>query len=226
MRALFCLLSIAVIIGSWSCSETIFLPIQGSVEGIITDNNGLPLVGVSVIATFQPPSESGQAFEQTKTATTAAGGIFRFSELWDEVHLAFNHPGFQPAGTHFQLTHDQRRQNIDFTLEGSPTITGINLSKSALAEATPDTLVINVEVTDNFNDLTDGYQSKLLLLENNGSLADVLDLSLESNGINTYLFGAALISGNLSAGVYPMTVEVQDPDGNQHRQPAGELTIR
>ncbi len=226
MRALFCLLSIAVIIGSWSCSEAIFLPVQGSVEGIVTDNNGLPLVGVSVIATYQAPSESGQAFEQIKTATTAAGGVFRFNELWDEVHLGFNHPGFQPAGTHFQLTHDQRRQNIDFSLEGSPTITGVNLTKSELAEVTPDTLVVNVEVTDNFNDLTDGYQSKLLLLENSGSLVDVLDLSLESNGINTYLFGASLISGTLPAGVYPMTVEVQDPDGNQHRQSAGQLTVR
>ena len=225
MKKIIHLLAFLSMISFTACEDVVFLPIEGTIEGTVTDNNGAALEGVQITGTFEAPSDGGQPFESNKTTTTLGDGFYRLNGLWDEVKLDVNHPGFQPASTLIKLTNKNNRPTVDFILVGSPTITAVNLNKEVLSAGSPDTLIANIEIQDKFNSITQGYVSNLLLLRPDGTAATILNAQLESQGLEAYLFRAVATSEILPAGAYKVAAEVRDPDGNEHRLETGEITI-
>ena len=75
---LFLLFSLLLYFG---CEKVIFLPIQGDVDGIITDNNGQPVAGATVTATYEAPTQYGESQEETKTTTTDSDGYYHLTNL-------------------------------------------------------------------------------------------------------------------------------------------------
>lgn len=215
-----------LLLSGTSCEDVVFLPAEGTIEGIVTDNNGAPLEGVQVTAAFEAPSDGGQPFESAKSTTTLSDGSYRLADLWDEVRLSVNHSGFQPASTLIELTNRDKRPTADFTLVGSPTITAVNLNKATLSAGEPDTLTAHIEVRDAFNSIAQGYVGNLLLLRSNGTAILIQEASLTSQSLEAYLFEAVVTSGgSLPAGTYAPVAEVRDPDGNEHRLEAGEIRV-
>lgn len=208
-----------------ACQDVVFLPVQGLIEGVVIDNNGIPLSGVQVVAQFEAPSQGGQAQPATKNVTTTESGHYLLTDLWDDVTLSVNHPGFQPVSTLVTLGHRNKKITRDIVLQGSPTISGIALSKNTLTTSRTDTLRVRMEVQDNFNSLSQGYLSTLQLQRADGSTAFIQDVLLESQGLNTYLFSTLLTSDLLATGNYRVEAFVKDPDGNTHQQSAGDITV-
>lgn len=219
------LLAVIAILSCQSCEDVAFLPAKGTIDGIITDNNGEALQGVQITASFEEPSQSGQAFENNKTAITDSEGYYRMDNLWDKVYLSVNHSSFLPASTLVELKNKTNWLTADFTLSGSPTIIDVNLSKTVLSATEPDTVTISVEVQDEFNNIAQGYICNLLFYRPDGSAFTVLNADLESQGFKEFLFNAIITTGLLPSGVYTIAAEARDPDGNEHRVKTSSITV-
>lgn len=210
------LLSLLICLSCLACDDVIFVPSQGSIHGIVTDNNGVPLAGVQVSATFEAPSQGGESFPETKTATTDANGYYRFTELWDEVVFSIEQSGFRPITQWVDLRKENDLE-LNVSLEGSPEILGLNLIKTTLTKETPDTLQVGIEVLDSFNSQTGDYSGSILLQDDNGATQAIVSASMLSASQQQFLLNAQITSDLLTMGIYTLVVEVSDPDQNHYQ---------
>lgn len=215
------IITLLTIFGWSACEEIDFLPIKGTIEGNITDNNGNYLPGVQITAAFKAPSESGQAFEETRSTTTDAEGHYRLTELWDEISLSIDHPGFRPFFTQIDLGEKYNPQ-VDIILEGSPSILAIVPDTTTLSASTQDTLIVDIEVSDTYNSGGNFYEVNLLLQNEAGVTKAIVPSITRFAGKEQFLFEALVITADLQlpSGNYALTVEVLDPDGNMHQKQA------
>lgn len=208
----------------FACKDVIFIPTQGAISGIVTDNNGVPLAGVEVSATFSAPVQAvGQpSFPTTLTTTTDATGYFQLMELWDVVTLNVAYPGFAGFSTYVDLEKNSHPvENI--VLLGSPTILEVHLSKTELS-TTSDTLTATLRIEDKFNEQAQGYSGNLLL-QKNGLTQIIANGVVTAQSLEHILIEVRLISGGLPAGNYAVIAEVQDPDGNTHQMDTGKTIM-
>lgn len=205
-----------------ACEEVIFIPVQGSIQGVITDNNGMPLQGVNVTAAYEAPSQ--QPFESTKTVSTDANGFFQINDLWDKVALNASLSGFKPGSALVDLADDSKPV-VDFVLEGSPSITDIRLDKNSLSASEADTLSIVVEVQDKFNDNTGSYIANIIVQTGDGATQTISNMSVQGQGLEVLLFKGTILSTGLASGTYLLIIEVRDPDGNRHQSEGGSFLI-
>ncbi|MGD1895113.1 MAG: carboxypeptidase-like regulatory domain-containing protein [Cyclobacteriaceae bacterium] len=218
-------ITLLTFVGLLSCDQIDFLPIKGTIEGIITDNNGVLLPGIDITATFEAPSESGQAQEEILTTTTDAEGYYRLTELWDEVSLSINNPGFRPVFRQVDLAEKYNPQ-LDITLEGSPSILAIVPNATALSASTQDTLIVDIEVSDTFNSEERFYEVNLLLQNEAGVTQAIIPATNTFAGSERFLFEALAMVDDLQLplGSYTITAEVLDSDGNI-QQKQGEQAV-
>ena len=212
------LLLVVTTISAVSCKDLIIIPERGSINGYVTDNNGAPLAGVQVSATFTAPSQSQgqQSFPTTLTAQTDNSGYYQLSELWDDVTVSVQQQGFQPTITLIDLSENDQ-PSLNITLSGSPTIGTVNLNKTTFISGQADTLSVRMEVQDLYNSNSQGYTGNFLLKTDGGVIASIINATLLSESLNFYLFKGAISTEELPAGTYGIQAEVRDPDGNMHR---------
>ncbi|MCB0637626.1 MAG: carboxypeptidase regulatory-like domain-containing protein [Lewinella sp.] len=212
---LFLLFSLLLYFG---CEKVIFLPIQGDVDGIITDNNGQPVAGATVTATYEAPTQYGEAQEETKTTTTDSDGYYHLANLWDEVRLQINHAGLEPVGTRVTLTNKKWNVQVDLALNGSPTIQRVTFDKTTLSVDTTlaDTIQFDLEVADTYNNQSGDYQGNLLLEDGAGHIRRIVSATVAEQSLERVLLAGTLTAGELPAGTYRVKAEVTDPDGNTH----------
>lgn len=201
-----------------SCEHVVFLPVQGEIEGYVRDTNGKPVAGITVSAAFEAASSSGQAAASVQSAKTDLEGYYRLNDLWDEISLSINHPGFEPV-FHFIDLKDEARPVVNIELIGSPKIQGIALDKNALSLSlpTPDTIVAQIEVLDAYNSQDGSYKGSLILQDATGNTQAIVGATNPSGSQSLYLLEALISSDELAKGTYSVTVEATDPDGNTHR---------
>lgn len=219
------IIGISLVGGLVACEEVIYWPVEGRIEGIVTDNNGAPLEGVQVTAVFESPSPDGQAFETIKSTTTTADGKYHLAKLWDNLILKTDREGFLPASVLVTLTKNNQHPIHDFSLQGSPTITRVALSQELLSAAGPDTVTVNLEVKDTYNSLPESYECNVLLSGTDGGTFTILNAPLGYQGLETFLFRTDITSDMLPVGNYAIAAEVRDPDGNEHRREVGTITV-
>lgn len=210
------LLSLLICLSCLACDDVIFVPSQGSIQGIVKDNNGVPLAGIPLSATFEAPSQGGESFPETKTATTDANGSYRFTELWDEVILSIEQSGFRPTAQWVDLRRENDRE-LNLILEGSPEILGLNLIKTTLTLATPDTLQVGIEVMDSFNSQTGNYTGSILIQDTNGATQAIVTATMVVASQQKVLLNAQITSDLLIEGTYTLVAEVSDPDQNNYQ---------
>lgn len=209
------------------CKDVIFIPIKGTIECFVTDNNGSPLVGVQVSATYDAPSQSpGQLpLPTTISVVTDYRGYCLLKDVWDEVTVTVNQPGFLPVTTQVDM-NDYNHPTLNLALTGSPTIAIVALNKTTLASAFPDTIAIRVEVRDVINANSGAnYTVNCLLRPQSGATTAIIPATLFSQSLDQYLFDAFMISGDYPAGTYGLLAEVKDPDGNSHQLDFGQNVI-
>jgi hypothetical protein len=206
-----------------SCEKPVFIPVQGEITGVVRDNNGFLLEGVTVTANFEAPdNNAGFPLPSTVTSVTTKNGTYQLKKLWDLVELSIDQPGFRTTFQRVRLKQNARRRKVNFTLIGSPTVQSIRLSKTLLAENTPDTIFISVVAQDFFNSSFGPYAGKLILKNDAGQIENILTAVQGSQSQSQFLFEAMLLSGSLAAGNYRIVAEVVDPDGNGHQTQATE----
>lgn len=205
------------------CQEVVFYPVQGSVSGIVRDNNGVPMQGIAVSVTFQEPAQSpGQTvFPQTKSTQTDHNGYYKIEDLWEEILLSTQVTGFEPAARYHNL-RDNSNPVLDLTLNGSPTVVTYKLSKPVLSITNSDTIRFDIEVRDVYNESGQPYKCTIRLLDGNQATAAIVTANLKSESLETYLFEGQIRSEDLTTpGNYILEVEVRDPDNHQHRLNTG-----
>jgi len=215
------------LVAAIGCQDLILIPAKGNVEGHVKDNNGTPLAGVQVSATFDAPSENVevQPFANTVTAVTDNDGYFRVKDVWDEVTVTIDQSGFLPVLIWLDM-NENNRPILDLTLNGSPTIGILTLSKTTLASDSLDTIAIRIEVKDVYNlNAGAGYTVNFFLKTITGAIMTILPASLHSQSLQQYLFDALLLSGDDPKGTYRLEAEVQDPDGNIQQVDFGQDII-
>lgn len=210
------LLSLLLCLSSMACDDVIFVPSQGSIHGTVKDNNGVPLAGIRVSATFEAPSQGGESFPETKTVTTDANGYYRFSELWDEVVFSIEQSGFRPLTQWVDLGKENDLE-LNVSLEGSPEILGLNLIKTTLTTETPDTLDVGIEVLDSFNSQTGEYTGSILIQDDSGATQAIVPATMLAASQQQVLLNAQITSDLLTKGIYTLVVEVSDPDQNRYQ---------
>lgn len=210
-----CLLSLLAFLG---CKEVIFIPIQGAIEGYITDNNGDPISGVTVSATFVAATSSGQAFPSTKSTSTNNEGYYKLIELWDEVEINIQHAGFESMFQFIDLQGNPQPE-LNIELVGSPTIQAITLNKNTLALNTQalDTILAKIEILDVYNSQFGNYSGNLILQNSAGKAQSIFATTNEIGSQNLFLLEALITNGELPQGTYSVLVEATDPDGNTHQ---------
>lgn len=212
LLCLFCLIS-------FGCKDVLLYPTKGTISGIVTDNNGTPLTGITVSATYDELGQTpGQApFPRTETTQTDHTGYFQLKDLWDEVLLTVQVPGFLPVTRRFEL-QDDNKVDIDLQLQGSPTVTAVSLSKPTISMSTPDSVTVSLEARDVYNQSSLPYQCNVLLVNGSQVTVAIVPASLLNQGFEHYLFEGLILSENItSGGNHSIVVEVQDPDGHTHR---------
>lgn len=210
------LLSLMILFGCLACDDVIFIPAQGSIHGYVEDNNGVPLAGIQLSATFEAPSQGGQSSPETKTVTTNDNGFYRFSELWDEVVVNVGQSGFRPITKWIDLGEEDDLE-LNLTLEGSPEILGLKLIKTILTAETPDTLQVGIEVLDSFNSQTGEYTGSILIQNASGATQAIVPATMTAASQQQFLLNAQITSDLLPIGTYTLVVEVNDPDQNSYQ---------
>ncbi len=215
------LLSLLSILG---CQGVIFLPIQGEIDGYVTDNNGKPIVGVTVSAAFLAASSGGESIPRNRSTTTDQEGYFRLSELWDEVEISINHSGFKRQSRFIDL-QDNSKPELNLELEGSPSIQAITLSKDSLSLnlSTPDTIMAKMEILDAFNSQSGNYKGNLILQNSAGEAQSIFANTKQSGGQNLFLLETLITTEGLPPGTYSLLAEATDPDGNTHQLVVDEV---
>lgn len=217
---------VTIVIASlmFSCEKSpIFIPVKGSISGSVFDNNGAPLSGVKIEASFTAPENtSGSSPASSATASSQADGHYQLTELWDEVELNIQQEGFQPVSESLKLTHSNSDPQLDFTLVGSPTVQSVAFSKTLLTESETDSIIISIAAQDLYNSNTESYLGKLLIKDDSGQTKIILTAEEEAQSNTVHLFTSTLSAGRLPLGSYQVVAEVTDPDGNAHTLTASE----
>ncbi|MBX2872932.1 MAG: carboxypeptidase-like regulatory domain-containing protein [Saprospiraceae bacterium] len=214
-------LSLLMLLACMACDDVVFVPIQGSIQGLVKDNNGQPLAGIQLSATFEAPSQGGESFPETQTATTDANGFYRFSELWDEVTFSVEQAGFRPITQWIDLGDDKNLE-LNIVLEGSPEILGLNLVKTTLTAATPDTLEVGIQVLDSFNSNSGEYTGSIIIQDADGATQAIVPANMIGASQQQFLLNAQLTSDLVPMGTYTLIVEVSDPDQNSYQLDSGQ----
>lgn len=209
------------------CKDVIFYPIKGTISGTISDNNGALLSGITVSVSYSEPTQSpGQPpILQTKTIQTDHNGYFRLIDLWDNVLLSIQTPGFLPIVRHIDL-QESDDVTLDLELSGSPTVVSISLDKTTLSTGFADTVLFDLEVRDAYNQSNQpiAYAANVLLLDAGQATVAIVSADLRKQGLEHFLFEGMIHSDLLpGAGNYSLVAEVKDPDGHVHRVNTGQF---
>lgn len=219
------LVLVACLILLFGCKKVTFLPIQGDVEGYITDNNGQPVSGATVSATFEAPTQYGPAEDQNKSTTTDSDGYYHLKDLWDEILLHVDHSGLEPTTTLIKLSGKERFLQVDLALNGSPTISRVTFEKTILSidSLLQDSILFEVEVEDSYNNQFGDYQCNLKLEDSAGNTRRIVSATVKEQSLKRVLLAGVVTAGKLQAGSYLVNAEVIDPDGNSHLAPSVEI---
>ena len=207
-----------------ACEDVIFIPTQGTIEGFVEDNNGVPLSGIQVSATFEAPTQSGQSFPETQVVVTDADGFYRFSELWDEVTFSINQQGFRPFTKLIDLGEDDDLE-LNLSLEGSPSILTIALDKTTLSVANQDTSNVDIEVVDLYNSQTGIYTGSILVQNSGGGTQTIVPANMTLSSEQQFLLESEIRSEILPIGTYTLVIEIKDPDGNIYQSKTEQQII-
>lgn len=214
----FKLLLVLSLVSYFGCEKVTWLPIQGDIEGFVTDNNGQTLAGVTVTASFESPTEFGQAEMKSSTFVTGPDGYYRLEDLWDAVQIRAEHPGHELTSVLVELKLKDQSPRVDFSLNGSPFIQGLTFSKTNLSVTSGilDSIQFTLEVTDAYNNMLGDYQSNLLLENGSGSTQAIIPGTIQSQGLDRVLLQGWITSEDLVSGTYRVSAETLDPDNNSY----------
>jgi len=208
---------LVLLISIVGCSTNIFGPNKGSIDGIVKDNNGKVLDGVVVTAKFISSTNTDGTvnYKSINTITDQNGYHFLEDVFLTENEITFQKDGFKTFSKFVNLTQNNNQQTINVVLEGSPTITQVNISVASISILANDSSTITINIGDKYNVNNTGsdYRVNLLLYES-GNLKKTILIPLIANAITQFVFEKDLIASDLPVGNFTISIEVIDPDGN------------
>jgi len=204
-----------------ACSTDIFGPNKGTLEGVVKDNNGNELAGVTVTAKYISSTDADGTvnYSSINTVTDQSGYHFLDDVFLTENKIIFQKEGFKTYTAYVNLTQNNNHQNINTMLVGSPKITQLQVDNTTISVAANQTATFTVTVKDFYNDDTTATDFKVtLLLYKSGDLISSLTLDLTANSNTVFVFKKKINATDISLGTYTLASEVIDPDGNFYRK--------
>jgi len=196
----------SILIFMTNCTEPVFLPMIGSVEGNIVNIHENPLNGVQV--DLMHIAEQG---EETLSTTTDFNGQYQFEEVFDAFRITVKAAGFEGES----IRAEDFTKAYDFALIGSPESAEIILSSTHLYPADTTALSVLVKVIDPYNDSDSEYTGSLLLSDQDGTPQAQLPLASKALGVGSATLETMISHEAISPGTYNLSTVVIDPDTNQ-----------
>ena len=198
------------------CQKPQLIPIKGSIEGFVIDNNGAPIKDADIAIIYVPATEEAEEAEEKEvTIHSNVEGFYELGNLWDDLLITVSKTGFKGAFAHIRLS-EQSAAIHDFELIGSPTVQSITLTTNNLTAADENPIQINVALEDGYNSDTPKYEGNLFFEDANGVLQLTLPLNPLAIGATTATLTAKLTHEQLLPGTYTISTQVIDLDGNKH----------
>ena len=201
--------------------ETLDVPLHGTITGTIRDSlTGFPLHDVVVTADYIiPDNDNGE--HRKLVFETATDGTYILKDVWDEVFVKVEKPGFQSQAFTLEIGHELTDKPFDITMIGMPGVVAELVTDLDLEYAANDSAIVHIEIRDLYNDNTSGeYKAYIFFYEIHSDLnLCALELTRKFPG-QTFV----TMAGTLSASCFPdpqgvptqysYYYEIVDPDGH------------
>lgn len=210
------LLLLILIFLTISCEKNIFGPNRGTVRGTVTDENNVALHNVTVSAKFLVSiDEDGQKKFETVNTVTDQSGYYELLEVGlDENEITFTRLGFDTLTSYINISQANNDRRLNVELIGSPVFDIIRLSPSTVSLAAEDSTHMEVSFTDMYQEQGGEYQVNVLFYLNN-ILEHSFSFESKASSFTTHVYERNVYGTDLdAAGVYSISVEIKDPDGN------------
>ena len=201
--------------------EFLDVPLQGTIAGTIRDSlTSIPLQDVVVTADYIIPDDN-TGTRQELIFNTATDGTYILKDVWDEVFVKVEKPGFKTQAFTLVIDSKTKDKPFDITLIGMPGMVAEAVSDHELDYAANDTAIVHVEIRDLYNDNTSGeYQAYILFYEINSDLNVCVRQLSRKFPSQTFITLVDTLTANCfpdPKGVptqYSYYYEIIDPDGN------------
>ena len=205
-------LLLSMIVFCSACDEILFYPIEGNIDGIVTDNNNTPVFDANVTLTY---TSSGT--ETTKSTNTNNNGEYFFEEIpVGSIEVEVTKQGLSICRKNTKLEKDARNATVHCELEGSPIFMGLYLEKETLSKSAQDTTSVLIQAEDLFDENEfEAHEAALIFHNAEDVIVWIENIEMEARGIKEVLFiKDDLTAENLVVDTYHLDVSIEDPDGN------------
>ena len=197
-----------------SCKKNIFGPNEGVLSGVVRDNNGVALEGAKITATYTDGTNTGSVSVSSDETGFYELERVRLSE--NEVNVTAT--GFQADTRIIYLDQKNNSATFNFTLNGAPVLSSINLSNNILdqAQGSSDSIItLTVNVQDSYNSVSlTNYVVSAIIKDSNNNVDQIIMLNAKSNSSTLFILDTTLSATQFNLGLYTMDFEITDPDGN------------
>ena len=199
------------------CEKNIFGPNRGTLSGIVTDQNDVPISGVEITSSFlvSIDDEGNGRFREAK-GTTDQDGYYELRQVGlDENEVVYKKDGFEELTQIVFISQEDNNQLLNVVLTGSPILTSFAVSDDQLSLTENDTTEISVTFLDEFQEFSSTNYTVNMILNLDGVIAGIIPLELEFSSIRNFSFFKQIEASEFQdTVVYSLDVEIQDPDGN------------
>lgn len=199
----------------FSCEKNIFGANEGTLQGVVKDNNGTIIESAKITAAYTDGSETGSV-----STSSDDDGYYNLDKIrLDENEITVESDGFESDVRTIFLEQDENEATLNFTLNGAPFLSGFTLSNNILdtTSGSSDSIAIfTVNVKDNYNSnaLTNYVVNAIIYNSSSQSISQIIKLDAVSNTTSLFILETEINASDLDVGSFNISIEITDPDGN------------
>ncbi|MFQ5771167.1 MAG: carboxypeptidase-like regulatory domain-containing protein [bacterium] len=212
-----------------------FGPNEGTLVGVVTDNNGNVVVSakVTVERIHAKSGDTGWSNNpDTETTTDAQGRFFLHDVPIDLVKIKATKTGLtevikiEDINQDGYWSCDKPSVEVELSMEGAPTIISVAVVPTTASISTNDLIDVSAIVTDNYTTNTYSLPTVQVVLHSQESKdsQQVYPLTTNSTGAS-WFFEASFYASELLAGTFGLEFSAIDADGNQSNTLTTTLNI-
>tara|TARA_Y100000589_G_scaffold155323_1_gene147896 strand:+ start:34730 stop:35419 length:690 start_codon:yes stop_codon:yes gene_type:complete len=205
----------ALLILMVACKKNIIGPNRGEISGKITDVYSEPIEGVTVTSQFLTDNQDNENPKySTINAVSDEYGIYILEEAGlAENEVTITKKGYKEVKNFILLTQDNNKKQVDYTLVGVPVFQNITLSSSTLSIANNDSIMVKVNIVDEYQESQTGSLTCDLIVYNNSQQISLIkQMTLKYNSISNFVFETKILSTDLPQEIYQLSLEFYDSE--------------
>ena len=130
-----------------------------------------------------------------------------------ENEVTITKKGYKEVKNFILLTQDNNKKQVDYTLVGVPVFQNITLSSSTLSIANNDSIMVKVNIVDEYQESQTGSLTCDLIVYNNSQQISLIkQMTLKYNSISNFVFETKILSTDLPQEIYQLSLEFYDSE--------------